>query len=157
MPKALDVAAQHSMSGPLVAAMHASLSQQAPPPPAASTDATTTAADESAPDAARTVLLLDALATLRSRPGAPGRMHAVEAAESERGVTTLEGFWSAAAGVGADAPSLLLIAARAAAAHPRKRDPARRARRRWPLTPRYADGTGDRVSVQPANIYEFRS
>lgn len=31
------------------------------------------------------------------------------------------------------------------------------ARRRWPLTPEYAEGTGDRLPVHPKNIYEFRS
>ena len=30
------------------------------------------------------------------------------------------------------------------------------ARRRWPLTPEYAEGTGDRLPVHPKNIYEFR-
>ena len=31
------------------------------------------------------------------------------------------------------------------------------ARRRWPLTPEYAEGTGDRLPIHPKNIYEFRS
>jgi len=31
------------------------------------------------------------------------------------------------------------------------------ARRGWPLTPEYAEGTGDRLPVHPKNIYEFRS
>jgi RimJ/RimL family protein N-acetyltransferase len=30
------------------------------------------------------------------------------------------------------------------------------ARRRWPLTPEYADGTGDRSPVESASIYEFK-
>lgn len=30
------------------------------------------------------------------------------------------------------------------------------ARRRWPLTPEYADGTGDRRPVQPEGFHEFR-
>lgn len=31
------------------------------------------------------------------------------------------------------------------------------ARRRWPLAPEYAEGTGDRLPIHPKNIYEFRS